>query len=50
MAMNAPEVRQKLEIQGLYSVLSCGPDFAELVKRRYAELGEVIKQSGLKSD
>jgi len=50
MAMNAPDVRQKLEIQGLYSVLSCGPDFAELVKRRYAELGEVIKQSGLKSD
>jgi tripartite-type tricarboxylate transporter receptor subunit TctC len=47
-AMTAPEAQQKLEIQGLYSVLNCGPDFADLVRRRYAELGEAIKQAGLK--
>ena len=49
-AMNAPEAQQKLEIQGLYSVLSCGSDFAYAVRRRYAELGEAIKQAGLKND
>lgn len=50
MAMTAPEARQKLEIQGLYSVLSCGSDFADLVRRRYAEFGEAIKQAGLKKE
>jgi tripartite-type tricarboxylate transporter receptor subunit TctC len=49
-AMNAPEAQQKLEIQGLYPVLSCGSDFADLVRRRYAEFGEAIKQIGLKND
>jgi tripartite-type tricarboxylate transporter receptor subunit TctC len=49
-AMAAPEAQQKLEIQGLYSVLSCGSDFSDLVRRRYAEFGEVIKQAGLKND
>jgi tripartite-type tricarboxylate transporter receptor subunit TctC len=49
-AMNAPEAQQKLEIQGLYSVLSCGSDFADAVRRRYAELGEAIKKAGLKND
>lgn len=47
-AMNAPEAQKKLEIQGLYSVLSCGAEFADTVRRRYAELGEAIKQAGLK--
>ena len=50
MAMTAPEAQQKLEIQGLYSVLSCGSDFADLVRRRYAEFGEAIKQAGLKKE
>lgn len=49
-AMNTPEVRQKLEIQGLYSVLTCGSDFADLIRKRYAEYGEAIKQSGLKNE
>jgi tripartite-type tricarboxylate transporter receptor subunit TctC len=49
-AMSAPEAQQKLEIQGLYSVLTCGTDFSDLVRKRYAELGEAIKQAGLKND
>ena len=49
-AMDAPDVRQKLETQGLYSVLTCGTDFADLIRRRYAEYGEAIKQSGLKNE
>jgi tripartite-type tricarboxylate transporter receptor subunit TctC len=49
-AMSVPDVQQKLEIQGLYSVLTCGSDFADQVRRRYAEFGEAIKQAGLKND
>ena len=49
-AMDAPDVRQKLETQGLYSVLTCGSDFADLIRKRYAEYGEAIKQSGLKNE
>ena len=42
--------QQKLEIQGLYSVLNCGSDFADFVRRRYAEFGDAIKRTGLKND
>ena len=46
-AMNASEVRQKLELQGLYPVLTCGSDFADLIQKRYAAYGLAIKQAGL---
>lgn len=49
-AIGTPEVKQKLEAQGLYPVLTCGPDFADLIRRRYEEYGEAIKQAGLKSE
>jgi len=49
-AMNVPEVKQKLEIQDLYPVLTCGSDFADLIGKRYAEYGEAIKQAGLKNE
>ena len=47
-AMNASEVTQKLALQGLYPVLTCGPDFADLIHQRYAEYGLAIKRAGLK--
>jgi hypothetical protein len=31
-------------------VPTCGSDLSDLVRRRYAELGEAIKQAGLKND
>jgi tripartite-type tricarboxylate transporter receptor subunit TctC len=49
-AIGAPEVKQKLEGQGLYPVLTCGSDFAQLIRRRYDEYGEAIKQAGLKNE
>ena len=50
-AMNASEVRQnKLELQGLYPVLTCGSDFADLIQKRYAAYGLAIKQAGLKME
>ena len=49
-AMNASEVRQKLALQGLYPVLTCGSDFADLIKKRYAAYGLAIKQAGLRTE
>ncbi|WP_198164893.1 Bug family tripartite tricarboxylate transporter substrate binding protein [Rhodoplanes sp. Z2-YC6860] len=49
-AIGTPEVKQKLELQGLYPELACGSDFAQLIRRRYEEYGEAIKQAGLKSE
>ena len=47
-AMNVAEVKQKLEVQGLYPVLTCGADFADLIRKRYAEYGLAIQRAGLK--
>lgn len=47
-AMNVSQVKQKLAVQGLYPVLTCGPDFADLIHQRYAEYGLAIKRAGLK--
>ena len=49
-AIGTPEVKQKLEVQGLYPELTCGSDFAQLIRHRYEEYGEAIKQAGLKSE
>jgi tripartite-type tricarboxylate transporter receptor subunit TctC len=49
-AIGTPEVKQKLEIQGLYPELTCGSDFADLIRHRYEEYGEAIKQAGLKTE
>ena len=46
--MNVAEVKQKLEVQGLYPVLTCGADFADLIRKRYAEYGVAIQRAGLK--
>jgi len=49
-AIGAPEVKQKLEVQGLYPELICGSEFADLIRRRYEEYGEAIKQAGMKTE
>jgi len=49
-AIGTPEVKQKLEVQGLYPELTCGSNFAQLIRHRYEEYGEAIKQAGLKSE
>jgi hypothetical protein len=48
--MSAAEVKQKVEAQGLYPVLTCGSDFADLIQKRYAAYGLAIKQAGLKTE
>lgn len=49
-AMSVSEVKQKLRSQGLYPVLTCGSDFADFIRERYAAYGLAIKHAGLKSE
>jgi tripartite-type tricarboxylate transporter receptor subunit TctC len=47
-ALEAPEVKAKLALQGLYAVGMCGGEFAEFVRKRYDEYGEAIRATNLK--
>lgn len=39
-----PEVKAKLALQGLYPVGTCGDAFGELVRKRFGEYGEAIRE------
>jgi len=43
-ALQAPEVKQKLAMQGLYPVGMCGDEFGTLIRKRFVEYGEAIKE------
>jgi tripartite-type tricarboxylate transporter receptor subunit TctC len=47
-AMQVPEVRAKLVVQGLYPAVTCGADFAALLHKEYDEFGRVIRESNIK--
>jgi tripartite-type tricarboxylate transporter receptor subunit TctC len=41
-AVQAPEVRQKLVVQGLYPAVICGADFATFLRIQYDDFGRII--------
>jgi tripartite-type tricarboxylate transporter receptor subunit TctC len=49
-AMQAPEVKAKLEVQGLYPAILCGADFDALIRKEYAEYGRVIREANIKAE
>ena len=49
-AMQVPEVRSKLDIQGLYAVGTCGADFAADLRRQYVDYGRVIREGNIKAE
>jgi tripartite-type tricarboxylate transporter receptor subunit TctC len=49
-AMQAPEVKAKLAIQGLYPEPMCGADFDALIRKQYEEYGRVIRESNIKAE
>ena len=49
-ALQAPDVRAKFALQGLYPVGSCGDDFAALIKGRYDDYGRMIAEAGIKKE
>jgi tripartite-type tricarboxylate transporter receptor subunit TctC len=49
-AMQAPEVKAKLEVQGLYPAVLCGADFDALIRKEYVEYGRVIREANIMAE
>jgi tripartite-type tricarboxylate transporter receptor subunit TctC len=49
-ALEAPEVKAKLAIQGLYPSGMCGAEFSAFLRRQYDQFGRVIRESNFKAD
>jgi tripartite-type tricarboxylate transporter receptor subunit TctC len=47
-AMNEGEVKAKVASQGLYTIAMCGDEFGALLRRRFDEYGQAIRDSNLK--
>jgi tripartite-type tricarboxylate transporter receptor subunit TctC len=48
-ALQDPEVKAKLALQGLYPVGMCGDEFATYVRKRFDDYGEMIRESNIKA-
>ena len=49
-AMQAPDVKAKLAIQGLYPVGMCGMDFARYLRKQYDDFGRIIREANIKAN
>lgn len=49
-AVQASEIRQKLLVQELYPVGTCGADFAAYLRQHYDEYARVIRDSNIKAE
>ncbi|HWF95186.1 MAG TPA: tripartite tricarboxylate transporter substrate binding protein, partial [Xanthobacteraceae bacterium] len=49
-ALQVPEVKAKLVIQGLYPVGACGSAFGELVRKQYDDFGRIILEANIKAE
>jgi tripartite-type tricarboxylate transporter receptor subunit TctC len=48
-AMQAPEVKAKLDVQGLYPAGICGADFADHLRKEYDDYGRIIREANIKA-
>jgi len=49
-ALQEPEVKAKLALQGLYPVGQCGEEFASVYPQALVDYGEMIKESNIKAE
>jgi tripartite-type tricarboxylate transporter receptor subunit TctC len=47
-ALQVPEVKAKLALQGQYPVGICDAEFSALLRKQYDEYGRVIREANLK--
>ena len=48
-AVQAPEVRAKLAVQGLYPVGICGADFAAHLRKEHEKYGRIIRAANIRA-
>ena len=49
-ALQAPDVRAKLAVQGLYPVGACGADYAAILHRQYDSYGRAVREANIKAE
>jgi tripartite-type tricarboxylate transporter receptor subunit TctC len=49
-AMQVPEVREKLAVQGLYPVAACGAEFAAALARQFDDYGRIIREANIRAE
>jgi tripartite-type tricarboxylate transporter receptor subunit TctC len=49
-AMQAPDVKAKLLVQGMLPVATCGEPFGAHIRRQYEEFGRVIREANIKPE
>jgi tripartite-type tricarboxylate transporter receptor subunit TctC len=49
-AMQAPEVKEKLLVQGIYPGGPCGADFAAFIRKQYDDYGRVMTEAKIKAE
>ena len=49
-AMQAPEVKPKLLVQGLYPTGVCGVEFAAYLRSQFDDLGRIIREANIKTE
>jgi tripartite-type tricarboxylate transporter receptor subunit TctC len=49
-ALQIPEVKAKLAIQGLYPVGICGADFGAFIRKQYDDYGRAIREANIKAE
>lgn len=49
-ALQDPEVKEKLVVQGLYPVGTCGADFAAVLRKQFDDYGRVIRDANIKGE
>jgi tripartite-type tricarboxylate transporter receptor subunit TctC len=49
-AMRAPDIRPKLDVQGLYPIALCGAEFGAFVRKQSDRYGRGIRESNIKAE
>jgi tripartite-type tricarboxylate transporter receptor subunit TctC len=49
-SLQVPEMKAKLEAQGLFPIRMCGAEFGAHLRKRYEESGRVIRESNIKAE
>ena len=49
-AMQRPEIKTKLEDQGIYPAAKCGADFNAMIRKQFDEYGHIIREAKIKAE
>lgn len=49
-ALQAPDVREKLAVQGLYPIGACGADYAAILRKQYDSYGRAVREANIKAE